>query len=189
MRNILWSLILTMAGGLCGIAAGLPSNTGLQTLSANQRVQDRIGREVFHELVMLPQLTVFDHLAYTINDDTVTLIGQVRNAILKDAAESVVKHVEGVEHVVNNIEILPVSNGDERIRRQVARALFNDSRLFRYSLQSVPSIHIIVKRGHVVLEGVVDNETDKNTAGIRSNGVSGVFSVTNNLQVENRASR
>src|SRR5260221_921491 len=153
----------------------------------SQRAQDRISREVRHELVMLPQCSIFDNLAYKVDGYNVTLFGQVRNAILKDSAESVVKKIEGVEHVDNQIEILPASFNDDRIRRRVARAIFNDSRLFPYSIQSVPSIHIVVKNGHVTLDGVVANQTDKDMAGLRANGVSGIFSVENSLTVENRS--
>src|SRR5262249_41592680 len=117
------------------------------------------------------------------------LMGQVNNAVLKDSAEKVVKNIEGVEKVDNQIEILPPSPNDDRIRRATARAIFNDPTLFRYSMGAVPPIHIIVNRGHVTLEGVVDNQTDKNVAGIRANGVPGVFSVTNNLQVENATAK
>jgi hyperosmotically inducible protein len=112
------------------------------------------------------------------------LTGQVNNAILKDSAEKVVRKIEGVESVENKIEVLPASPNDDRIRRQVARAIFNDDRLFRYSMGSVPPIHIIVKNGHVTLEGVVDSQTDKDTAFLRANGVPGVFSVENHLQVQ-----
>ena len=118
----------------------------------------RISREVYHELVMLPQLTIFDNLQYKVDGNKVTLMGQVRDAILKDSAEKAVKHIEGVDSVNNQIEILPASGNDDRIRREVARALFNDERLFRYSMGSVPPIHIIVKGGHVTLEGVVDSQ-------------------------------
>jgi hyperosmotically inducible protein len=142
-----------------------------------------INRAVYHELVMLPQLTVFDDLSFQVNDGTVTLTGEVRNAILKDEAASVIKRVTGVDRVNNQIEILPASFNDDRIRRATARAIFRDSQLFRYSLGVVPSIHIIVKNGHVALKGVVDNQTDRNVAGIRANGVAGVFSVDNDLQV------
>src|SRR5215471_5696261 len=112
--------------------------------SASQS-QDRIVREVRHELVMLPQLSVFDDLSYKVDGNTVTLLGAVRNPVLKDEAQAAVKHIEGVEQVNNNIEILPVSFNDDRIRRQVAHALFRDPRLFVYSIQPVPPIHIIVK--------------------------------------------
>jgi hyperosmotically inducible protein len=170
-----------LAGLLCagmGIAAA-------QSGSGSQRMQDRISREVRHELVMLPQLTNFDNLQYKVEGGKVTLLGQVRNAILKDSAEKVVKGIEGVEQVDNQIEILPASPGDDRIRLTVARALFgNDSPLFRYAMGTVPPIHIIVKNGRVALEGVVDNESDKNLAYLKASGVPGVFSVENHLQVQ-----
>jgi hyperosmotically inducible protein len=181
MKKIwLWSLAAILM-------LGMASAANAQSSSADQRGQERIAREVRHELVMLPQLTIFDNLAYKVDGDTVTLLGQVRNAVLKDEAEGVVKKIEGVEHVNNQIEILPLSLNDERIRRQVARAIFRDDRLFRYSMGALPPIHIIVKNGHVALEGVVDNQGDKDVAGIRANGVPGVFSVENNLKVENSA--
>jgi len=149
-----------------------------------QHNQDRVSKEVYHELVMLPQLTIFDNLAYKIDGGKVTLLGQVRNAVLKDYAASAVKKIEGVESVDNQIEILPPSPNDDRLRRQVARAIFNDDGLFQYSMGSVPPIHIIVKGGHVALEGVVNSQGDKDRAGIRANGVPGVFNVQNNLKVE-----
>jgi osmotically-inducible protein OsmY len=162
-------------------AGGTPSS------SAEQKNQDRITREVRHELVMLPYLTIFDNLAYKVQGDTVTLLGQVQNPINKEDAQNAVKRIEGVANVNNQIEVLPASPNDDRIRRAVARALFNDSRLFRYSMGALPPIHIIVKNGHVTLEGVVNNQTDKNTANIRANGVPGVFSVQNNLRVEEQS--
>jgi osmotically-inducible protein OsmY len=160
------------------------SSGGMQSTTGPQRMQDRVSREVFHELVTLPQLTIFDNLQYKVDGNKVTLMGQVRDAILKDSAEKRVKSIEGVESVNNQIEILPASGNDDRIRREVARALFNDDRLFRYSMGSVPPIHIIVKNGHVTLQGVVNSEADKNEANIRANSVPGVFSVDNNLQVQ-----
>ncbi|MBZ5493501.1 MAG: BON domain-containing protein [Acidobacteriia bacterium] len=164
--------------------AGGNSSSGAQNVTGPQRMQDRISREVYHELVMLPQLTIFDNIQYKVDGNKVTLMGQVRDAILKDSAEKTVKHIEGVDSVNNQIEILPPSGNDDRIRREVARSLFNDERLFRYSMGSVPPIHIIVKGGHVTLEGVVNSEADKNEARIRANSVPGVFSVDNHLQVQ-----
>jgi hyperosmotically inducible protein len=160
------------------------SSGNVQNATGPQRSQDRISREVFHELVTLPQLTIFDNLQYKVDGNKVTLMGQVRDAFLKDSAEKAVKRIEGVESVNNQIEVLPASGNDDRIRREVARALFNDERLFRYSMGSLPPIHIIVKGGHVTLEGVVNSQADKNEANIKANGVPGVFSVQNNLQVE-----
>jgi len=175
-------------GMLCVVLSGIataqePGGTA-QSATGPQRMQDRLTREVFHELVTLPQLTIFDNLQYKVDGNKVTLTGQVTNPVLKDSAEKVVKKIEGVENVNNQIEVLPTSGNDDRIRRQVARAIFNDERLFPYSMGSVPPIHIIVKNGHVTLEGVVNSQTDKDEAGIRANGVPGVFSVDNHLQVQ-----
>lgn len=152
--------------------------------ASNPSVDERLAGRVRHELAMIPQVTVFDNVAYRVEGGTVTLYGQVRNAVIKDEAQSSVKHLEGVERVDNRIEVLPASFNDDRIRRQVARALFNDPRLFNYAVQPVAPIRIIVKNGHVNLEGVVRTEGDKNDAFIRANAVPGVFSVENNLQVE-----
>jgi hyperosmotically inducible protein len=152
--------------------------------AASSRGTERIIREVRHELVMLPYYGVFDNLAYKVDGANVTLMGQVTRPTLKSDAENVVKKIEGVEHVKNEIEVLPVSPNDDRTRRAVYRAIYSDPTMDRYSIQAVPPIHIIVKNGNVNLEGVVATEADKNIAGIRANGVSGVFSVTNNLRVE-----
>jgi len=172
-------MCIAMSGtGVAQNPGGNPAESA-QAGTGPQRMQDRISREVYHELVMLPQLTIFDNLQYKVDNGKVTLMGQVENAILKDSAEKVVKKIEGVESVNNQIEILPPSPNDDRIRRQVARAIFNDERLFRYSMGSVPPIHIIVKNGHVTLEGVVNSQADKDAANLRASSVPGVFSVDN----------
>lgn len=145
--------------------------------------EKRISREALHELLMLPYYSVFDNLAFKVNGDTITLLGQVVNPTLKSDAASAVKNIEGVEKVNNEIEVLPPSNTDDRIRRAVYRAVYGFDGLSRYSWGAVPSIHIIVNRGHVTLVGQVDSETDKNMAGIRAKTVPGTFSVTNNLTV------
>jgi hyperosmotically inducible protein len=151
---------------------------------ASGRGEERIAREVRHELVMLPYYGVFDNLSYSVSGSTVTLSGQVTRPTLKSDAGNVVKDIEGVERVVNNIEVLPTSPNDDRTRMAVYRAIYGQAALNRYGLQAVPPIHIIVKNGNVTLEGVVANEGDKNIANVQANGVSGVFSVTNNLRVE-----
>jgi hyperosmotically inducible protein len=168
-----------------GMALARPADQSAQGVT--QQLEQRLSGEVRHELVMIPQFTIFDNLEYRVDGGTVTLFGQVRNAIVKDSAEARIKHLEGVEKVDNQIEILPASFNDDRIRRQVARAVFSDSRLFVYANQPVAPIHIIVKNGHVNLEGMVRTQTDKDDAFIRANGVPGVFSVQNNLQVERPA--
>jgi hyperosmotically inducible periplasmic protein len=147
------------------------------------RAQERITREVRHELLMLPYFGVFDYIAYKVDGYNVTLLGQVVRPTLKSDAENVVKHIEGVEKVDNQIEVLPPSPNDDRLRLRLFRAIYGFPGLQKYELGVQKPIRIIVKNGHVTLEGVVDSEADKNLAGLRANGVSGTFSVTNNLQV------
>jgi hyperosmotically inducible protein len=150
-----------------------------------QKSIDRIVREVRHELVTLPYYGVFDNLAYKVDPDgTVTLMGQVVNPTLKSDAERAVKRIEGVEKVVNNIEVLPTSPNDDRIRLAVYRAIYGHPALNMYQLRSVPPIHIIVKNGNVRLEGVVARQMDKQIAEMQAKSVPGVFSVTDNLRVE-----
>ncbi len=148
------------------------------------KAQERITREVRHELLMLPWFGVFDNIAYKVEGYTVTLLGQVVRPSLKSDAENVVKHIEGVEKVDNQIEVLPTSPMDDGLRLRLYREIYGYPALEKYALGVQKPIRIIVKNGHVTLEGVVDSETDKNLAGLRANGVPGIFSVTNNLRVE-----
>lgn len=154
-----------------------------QERDVSPKAVERIQKEVRHELLMLPWLNVFDNLAYKVDGFNVTLVGQVTTPSLKSDAESAVKKIEGVEKVDNQIEVLPPSPMDDQIRRRLYRAIYGYSPLQRYALPVVKPIRIIVKGGRVTLEGVVDNQGDKNMAGIRASGVSGTFSVTNNLVV------
>ena len=153
---------------------------------ANNPSQDRIGREVRHELVMLPYYGVFDNLAYSVNNGVVTLFGQVTRESLRSDAGNAVKGIEGVTRVDNKIEVLPLSSMDDRIRRATYRAVFGEPSLGRYAMQAVPPIHIVVDNGKVTLVGVVATEGDKNMAGLRAKGVPGVFSVDNQLRVEGK---
>jgi hyperosmotically inducible protein len=147
----------------------------------------RIAKQVRHELLMLPYYGVFDDLAFRIDGGTVTLLGEVTWPTLKSDAQNVVKRVEGVTNVINQIEVLPLSPMDNQIRRAEYRAIYGDPVLStRYGFQALPSIHIIVKNGHVRLEGSVANQGDKNIVGIRAQGVPNVFSVENDLQVEGK---
>jgi hyperosmotically inducible protein len=149
--------------------------------------ESRIAREVRHQLITLPYFGVFDDLGFTVNGGNVTLVGEVTRPTLKSDAGNVAKKVEGVTNVVNNIEVLPLSPNDDRVRIAAYRAIYGDQALStRYGFQALPSIHIIVKNGHIRLEGVVANEGDKNIAGIRANGVQGAFSVENDLRVEGK---
>ena len=167
--------------GLLGVALSAADKNS----QPGDKSQANIIKEVRHELVTLPYYNVFDNLSFSVNGGTVTLMGQVTNPVLKSDAENVVKRLEGVSQVINQIEVLPLSPNDNQIRRAVARAIYGNPALSdRYGFQAMPSIHIIVKNGNVALEGVVANQGDKNIAGIQANGVPGVFSVTNNLRVE-----
>jgi hyperosmotically inducible protein len=169
---------------LLAIAVTLCASALLVAQSPNSPAYQRIVKEVRHELVMLPYLGVFDNLEYKVDGSTVTLVGQVTRPTLKSDAESAVKNVEGVEKVDNQIEVLPLSPNDDRIRRATYMALVRNQQLSRYFMQAVAPIRIIVKNGNVTLEGVVDTKGDSDMANITAKGVSGAFSVTNHLRVE-----
>jgi hyperosmotically inducible protein len=143
----------------------------------------RIQKEVRHELLMLPYFGVFDYIAFQVKGDTVILQGEVTRPTLKSDAENVVKHIEGVQRVVKNIEVLPPSPMDDQLRLALYRAIYGYPPLEKYALGVQKAIRIIVKNGRVTLEGVVDSETDKNLVTVRANSVPGIFSVTNNLRV------
>jgi hyperosmotically inducible periplasmic protein len=150
----------------------------------SSKSRDHVTKEVRHELLMLPYYGIFDSLSFRVDGDAVTLLGEVTRPTLKTDAERVVKDIEGVSKVVNDIEVLPLSPNDDRVRMGVYRAIYGNNTLNRYGLQAMPPIHIIVKNGNVRLEGVVANQMDKDIANVQANSVPGVFSVANNLQVE-----
>jgi hyperosmotically inducible periplasmic protein len=144
----------------------------------------RIEADVERQLFSLPYYTVFDFLAFRVEPGgTLRLLGQVVRPTLKDDAERRVKGIEGIDKVINDIEVLPVSPSDDAIRLAVARNIYRSDALDRYGFGSQPSIRIIVKNGRVTLEGVVDNESDKSVAGLKAREVNGVFEVKNNLTV------
>jgi hyperosmotically inducible protein len=156
-----------------------------RTQALSQSGTERIVREVHHELVLLPYYGVFDNLAYRVSPDgTVILIGQVARPTLKSDAENAVKRIEGVERVDNQIQVLPTSPMDDQIRLATYRAIYGNSVLSPYGVRAVPPIHIIVDQGHVTLEGVVAKQMDKEVAETQAKSVPNVFSVTNNLRVE-----
>ena len=200
MRNLQLLFVLSLGiavGAAVAGAAPIPQNATTpqaqpsgaqdQSMSANESLspesQDKLVREVRHELVMLPYYGVFDNLTFGIDGRTVTLNGQVVQPVTKSDAENAVKHIEGVEKVVNNIEVLPPSDMDNRIRRQVYNSIYSFGPLFKYGNMAVPPIHIIVRNARITLDGVVDSESDKSYAGVRANLVPGTFGVTNNLRV------
>jgi hyperosmotically inducible protein len=183
---------------LCGVLTVLLVTLPTLQVTAQERTQLRntsqvrgqrgiawLTKEVRHELLTLPYYGVFDWLEFQIQDtDTVVLRGFVTRPTTKSDAEARVKDIESVERVVNQIEVLPVSPNDDRLRRVLYRAVYDfDGPLFRYGIGSRQAIHIIVRNGHVTLKGIVDSEADKNLAYTRASAVSGVFSVTNHLVV------
>jgi hyperosmotically inducible periplasmic protein len=178
LRNVLSSAV----GLVALLAASHLVLAGAQKQKEPKAGQDLI-KEVRHQLVLLPYYSVFDNLGFKVEGGKVTLVGQVVRPTLKSDAGNVVKGIEGVSSVDNQIEVLPLSSNDDQIRRATYRAIYGDPSLSRYGFQAVPSIHIIVKNGNVTLEGVADNATDKNLAEVRAKGVPNVFSVTNNLVV------
>jgi len=182
IRSLLVALIVAASPAITPLAS--PSQpTGTKSQRGDAKYQEKLIKEVRHELRLLPYYTVFDNLAFKVEGDKVILEGQVVRPTLKSDAEAAVKGIEGVASVVNNIEVLPVSPMDDQLRRAVYQAIYSDPALSRYGFQAVPSIHIIVKNGNVTLEGVVDSEADKNLAYLRVSGVPNVFSVKNNLVV------
>jgi len=178
MRTIKHNLIAIAATLAIATSAAVaaPKTSTLEPVSSNQ---------VRHELVTLPYYGVFDNLAYRVDGSTVTLYGQVTQPTTRtDAARRVAK-IAGVQQVINNIEVLPLSSFDDATRARTYRAVFSTGGLYRYAMGANPSIHIIVNGGHLTLEGVVNNNMDKQIAYMAASGVPGAFSVTNNLRVEN----
>jgi hyperosmotically inducible protein len=164
------------------IAAGLAATMALATAAPPSITP--LENKVRHELVMLPHLNVFDDISFRVDGNTVTLFGEVTKPVLRSDAENVVKRVEGVTRVENQIEVLPLSSFDDGIRLRTARAIFGYPALQRYGMGARPSIHIIVKNGNVTLMGFVSTGMDKQLAFMRANAVPGVFAVNNQLQLD-----
>jgi hyperosmotically inducible protein len=176
---------LVLLAGVLAVAPAFALDKGRNLASASQAgPQAAIEKQVRHQLLMLPYYSVFDNLEFRVDGRDVELFGQVRDPVLKSDAQNVVKRIEGVASVTNKIEVMPVSNFDDRIRRATYRAVFGGPGLYRYAMGANPSIHIIVDNGHVTLVGYVGNEMDKNIAYLRANSVPGVFSVANDLRVD-----
>jgi len=168
---------------LVALAVAAPCLLAQNGVSGQTPAEMRIAREVRHEIVMLPYLDVFDYIAFKVDGNDVTLTGAVTNPTVKSDAGNVVKKIEGVQHVDNQVQVLPPSPSDRRIRLALFRAIYGFAPLQKYALGVLKPIRIIVNTGHVTLEGVVDSEADKNLVQLRANSVPGIFSVTNNLQV------
>lgn len=172
LKTVALATALSLGFGVAGFASATNNNL---TWTENK---------VRHELVMLPFLSIYDNLEFQVIGDKVILSGQTVRPTIKSSAENVVRKIEGVSTVENKIEVLPLSPFDNQLRWRLTRAIYGYGPLQRYGLGAQPPIRIIVKNGNVTLEGVVNNEMDRNLAFIRANGVSGVFSVTNDLKID-----
>lgn len=175
-RVIASAVAIAIAAGIAGAAP--KASPGSETSNG------QVVKQVRKELVTLPYYGVFDNLAYKVDGSTVILYGQVVRPTTRKDAEERVKRIPGVERVVNNIEVLPLSPFDDSIRVRTYRTVFGSNGLYRYALGANPSVHIVVNHGHVTLEGVVANKMDRQLAYLAANNVPGVFSVTNNLRTE-----
>ena len=176
LRNLVLGL------GLAVLSMSLGAMASEQSIS-EQGIAG-VQKQVRHELNMLPYVNVFDYVTFTVDENgTVTLNGEVTNPVVKSDAANVVKRVEGVEHVDNKIQVLPVSFFDNGLRARLYRTIYGYGPLQRYALGVQKPIRIIVENGHVTLLGVVDNQADKIIAGMRAGEVPGVFSVENQLLV------
>ena len=182
-RKLLVAVITVLSLATLGLTQNAAQNAAQDRDQPSAKSQERITKDVRHQLLMLPYLGVFDNIAFKVDGYTVILVGQVARPSLKPDAENVVKRIEGVEKVDNQIEVLPPSPTDDGLRIRLYRAIYGYPSLEKYALGVQKPIRIIVKMGRVALEGVVDNDSDKNLAGLRANTVPGIFSVTNNLQV------
>jgi hyperosmotically inducible protein len=174
--------------GLLG--AVLLAGAGIAGASTNPGDAD-VSKRLLHEIRMYPQYTVWDDISFRVsNNGQVELFGAVNQPYKKSDIERIVRRIPGVTSVTDEIKVLPASSFDDRLRLQVARAIFRDPVLSRYAMGAIPSIHIIVDNGHVTLAGVVDNEMAKNIAGMRASGAGLSFgAVTNNLQVEHTSKK
>ena len=177
----------TIKNKLVALAAMLAIATSAAVAApkaTDQTGEQPVVEQVRHQLLKLPYYGIFDNLAYKVEGGTVTLYGQVVRPVTRNDAATVVKRIKGVEQVVNNIDVLPASSFDDAIRARTVRELYRTGSLYRYTRGVHPSLHIIVRGGHVTLEGVVATKTDKQLAYLAASRVPGVFSVTNNLRAE-----
>lgn len=186
MKNTILSRMnkLTMAVALCGMGIAAAATN---QMPAPANVADAaIAQKLTHEIRMYPRYSIFDNISFRVDEGRVELVGAVSEPFKKSDLGRIAQRVPGVVSLSNDLKVLPVSPMDNRLRRQVARAIYRDPVLSQYALGALPSIHIIVDNGHVTLEGVVRTDMEKNVAGMRASGAGLSFGqVTNNLQVEN----
>lgn len=190
MRKLPWIIPAALMATGIAMAQPQPQNQQQNRLLSSSPEEAHIVKDVRHNLLMLPYYSIFDDISFRVNGSVVTLEGACPSGPpldIKSDAAAAVKRVEGVTQVVNNIKELPLSPMDDQIRRSVARAIYGDQEIgMRYGYQALPSIHIIVDNGHVTLKGIVDNQMDDTMIKMRANQVPNVFSVTDELVIQNQ---
>lgn len=187
MKNRFWGGALMAAALL--VSAGVAGATDLNRPDVPQSANapqgdDAVSRSVRHEVLMYPYYSIWDDVSYRVSNGQVELMGAVTQPFKKSDIQRLVQRVPGVTAVTDEIKVLPLSNFDDRLRLQVARAIYGDPTMLVYRNQALPPIHIVVENGHVTLTGWVNSDFDKQIAGMRANSSLSLGMVVNNLQVE-----
>ena len=178
-QGILGTILMATALVATAGAAG-KENTGAPRTDAD------VAKAVRHEILMYPRYTLWDDVSFRVENGSVELLGAVNQPYKKSDLEKIIQHVPGVTAVTNELKVLPLSTFDDRLRLQVANAIYRDPTLSRYAMGAVPSIHIIVDNGHVTLTGAVNSDMEKQIAGMRASGAGlGFGAVVNNITVDN----
>ena len=174
------------------MAAALLAGAAAAATKANANLPQNdsdIANNVRHEIVMYPYYTLWDDISFRVANGSVDLAGAVTQPYKKDEIERRVEKVAGVTSVTDEIKVLPLSSMDDRLRQQVANAIYRDPMLAHYATMAVPPIHIIVENGRVTLTGVVSSDMEKQIAGMRATSSLSLGQVTNNLVVEHPAKK
>jgi hyperosmotically inducible protein len=181
VKNVLTAAFAVTLSAATAMAKSTPPNAPALT------GDDAIAQKVMHEIRMYPYYTIWDDVNFRVDNGTVHLLGEVTQPWKKSALAKSMTGIPGVVTLDNELKVLPLSPFDDRLRAQVARAIYRDPVLSRYSVQVVPPIHIIVDEGHVTLTGVVNTELEKQVAGVRAGSSMSFGKVTNDLRVEQPA--
>jgi len=187
-RLFVWTATVALVSSGCYAAFAGQTSAAKKTQNPKETLPPSLSAEIRHQILLLPFYSVFDSINFTLEGRQATLTGQVVRRTLKENAEAAVKSIDGVDTVVNLIEVLPVSTSDDDLRNAIYRSLYEDSSLAHYAIQNVPPIHIIVKNGSVALEGFVETNSDKALAGTRASSIPKVLGVKNNLVVRAKGS-
>lgn len=187
--------VATLSGTVDNLRSKLDAEKAAQKTKGVTRVVDNIQvsapgvsepqmlAQAYHNVVMYYAYGMFDYVALSAQNGTLVVDGYVTQPFKKVDLERTLQSVKGVAAIQNNLKVLPLSNIDDRLRMQLARAIYGNSNFMPYRDLALPPIHIIVDNGNVILDGVVNNNMDRNMAGIIARGTGLSFSVTNNLQV------